>query len=506
MLVQEFVEKFKTHPVLFIGTGISLRYLKKSYSWENLLKKIAIDLNENNEYFLDLKEKSEDKGKFKMDKLASSLEKDFNNFLQKERNGKFKEVNDEFYREMEMGKKISRFKIYISNLLKTLEFREEKEEEIKELKKSRKNISSIITTNYDKLIENIFEFNPLIGNNILLSTMYGSLYKIHGCIDDPNSLIITEEDYKQFDEKYELIRAQLLSLFIHNPIIFLGYSLEDKNIKKILRTIFTYVDSQSEQAEKIRKNFLLVEFDENNQNNEIVEHDIDIEGFGVIRINKFKTDDFLSLYKAISNLRLPISAMDVRKVETIVQDIYTNGKIKVKITDDLDTLKNSENILAIGNIKNLTFRYTNTSEYIINYFKIIEEENIQLLEIIEEIPIAKSQYFPIYEFGKLLPTLKKLKNLKDNQEEKLKNKIKEINEATGILQSFLKKKYNSIEDIEKDRELANSNKAKVIFWKFYKKEIPLDKLKEYLINYNDKSSTNYKMLLCLYDYLLQYID
>lgn len=232
MLVQEFVEKFKTHPVLFIGTGISLRYLKKSYSWENLLKKIAIDLNENNEYFLDLKERSEDNGKFKMDKLASSLEKDFNNFLQKERNGKFKEVNDEFYREMEMGKKISRFKIYISNLLKNLEFREEKEEEIKELKKSRKNISSIITTNYDKLIENIFEFNPLIGNNILLSTMYGSLYKIHGCIGDPNSLIITEEDYKQFDEKYELIRAQLLSLFIHNPIIFLGYSLEDKNIKK----------------------------------------------------------------------------------------------------------------------------------------------------------------------------------------------------------------------------------------------------------------------------------
>ena len=48
MLVQEFVEKFKTHPVLFIGTGISLRYLKKSYSWENLLKKIAVDLNENN--------------------------------------------------------------------------------------------------------------------------------------------------------------------------------------------------------------------------------------------------------------------------------------------------------------------------------------------------------------------------------------------------------------------------------------------------------------------------
>lgn len=71
-------------------------------------------------------------------------------------------------------------------------------EEINSLIKTRKNIGSIITTNYDQLVENIFEFNPLIGNNILLSNPYGSVYKIHGCVSDPNNIIITGEDYANF--------------------------------------------------------------------------------------------------------------------------------------------------------------------------------------------------------------------------------------------------------------------------------------------------------------------
>lgn len=122
--------------------------------------------------------------------------------------------------------------------MSNLDFKEDMKDEIAAFKKIRKNISSIVTTNYDKITETIFEFMPLIGNDILLSNPYGSVYKIHGCVDKPESIIITENDYKSFRERYELIRAQLLSLFIHNPIIFLGYNLGDDNIKTLLKTIF----------------------------------------------------------------------------------------------------------------------------------------------------------------------------------------------------------------------------------------------------------------------------
>ena len=293
MNISEFISNYKNHPILFVGTGISLRYLKNSYTWDGLLSRVSFDLTGNSEFYLDIKSRCQINGKYRFDKIGSELEKHFNDGLSKDRNGKFKDVNDIFYRNMEKGINLSRLKIYIANILSELEFNDEMQDEIKELKKIRKNVGSVITTNYDYLIENIFEFTPLIGNDILLSNPYGAVYKIHGCVSDPNKIIITEQDYKEFMEKYELIRAQLLSLFIHNPIVFIGYSIGDENIKNILKTIFTYIEPNSDDANKIRKNFLLIEYDAESRSEDITEHDIDLEGFSTIRINKIKTNNFL---------------------------------------------------------------------------------------------------------------------------------------------------------------------------------------------------------------------
>ena len=209
----------------------------------------------------------------------------------------------------------------------------------------------------------------------MLSNPYGSVYKIHGCVSDIQNIIITEEDYERFDKRYELIRAQLLSLFIHNPIIFIGYSISDVNIKNILKTIFMCIEPNSKDAERIRKNFLLVEHQKDSISEEIREHDIDIEGFGTIRINKRKTDNYEIIYKSLSNLHLSVSAMDVRKVQDVFKEIKTGGEIKVSITDDLETLKNGEKVLAIGSINNIKYEFNTASEMMSIYFKIVDEDN-----------------------------------------------------------------------------------------------------------------------------------
>ena len=367
MTIQEFIAQYKNHPVLFIGTGISLRYLDNSYTWDGLLSKIALELTDNPEYYLDIKAKCFIEGKFDYLKIADLLEQDFNNKLSQDRNGKFKEINDIFYQKMSENVHLSRFKIYICNLFSELKFKTATSDELKEFRKIRKNVGSVITTNYDGLMENLFEFNKLIGNNILLSNPYGSVYKIHGCHENPEKVIITEKDYLDFNNKYELIRAQLLSLFIHNPIIFMGYSVNDDNIKKILKTIFTYVEPNSELATKIKNNFLLVERDLDNENETISEHDIVLDGL-TIRINKIKTDNYTAIYQSISNLQLPVTALDVRKVQNIVKEIYAGGEIKVSITEDLDTLKNGDKILAIGSSKTIQYQYQTAPELLANYF------------------------------------------------------------------------------------------------------------------------------------------
>jgi len=492
MNINEYISGYKNHPVLFVGTGVSLRYLKNSYTWDGLLSQVAFDLKENKEFYLDIKSKSEENGKYKYDKIATLLEREFNDDLSNDRDGKFKDINDVFYENMEKGINLSRLKIYISKLLSEIEFKEEMLDEVKELKKIRKNIGSIITTNYDTLIETIFEFNPLIGNDILLSNPYGSVYKIHGCISNPSKVIITENDYIEFKEKYELIRAQLLSLFIHNPIIFIGYSIGDENIKNILKTIFTYIEPNSEAAEKIRKNFLLVEYDHENESEEITEHDIDLEGFSTIRINKIKTHNFKPIYESLSELHLPISAMDVRKVQDIVREIYSGGEIKVNITEDLDTLKNSDRIIAIGSSKTISYQYQSASEMMSNYFKIIDESNKQLLSLIDKYTIQNTQYFPIFGFSIINPDLEKIDELKGQQ-------ISKITALLNTMSGVCKNTYTCIEDIYNDSSITVSNKSNAVVWAIMKNEVDFDEVEQYLRTHSNKMDTDYRKELCAYD-------
>ena len=93
----------------------------------------------------------------------------------------------------------------------------------------------------------------------------------------------------------------------------------DENIKKLLHTIFSYVNADSETAEKIRNNFLIIERDNGSENTEVIPFDIIVDNKN-IRVNKIKTDNFTAVYQALSELRLPISAMDIRKVQDIVGD------------------------------------------------------------------------------------------------------------------------------------------------------------------------------------------
>lgn len=492
MDIREFISKYRNHPVLFIGAGFSLRYLTNAYTWDGLLTKISYDLKENTEFYFDIKSKCGVAGKYDYAKIASILEEEFNKSLEQDRNGKFKEVNDIFYQQMAVDNNLSRLKIYIAQLLEDLGFRDENKEEIVELKKIRKNIGSIITTNYDCLIEDVFGFKPLVGNGILLSNPYGSVYKIHGCKSQPSKVIITSDDYNKFNEKYELIRAQLLSIFIHNPIIFMGYAIGDDNIKSLLKTIFTYVEPNSKDAERIRNNFLLIEYEEGSMSHEICEHDIDLEGFQTIRINKVKTDDFVEVYKALSDLALPISAMDIRKVQSIVKEIYSGGDIKVNITEDLESLDNRDKIVAIGSNKTISYQFHSSSEMMSDYFSIIDESNDQLLKLINKIKINDTQWFPIFAFSKICNEIDQVGTLKKQQRFKISTYL-------GNLNSVCQSAHKDIQSIVDDGDIKPSNKLNAIFWSAHHKNVELDDIKSFLIHMEDKATTDYRRLLCVYD-------
>ena len=88
---------------------------------------------------------------------------------------------------------------------------------------------------------------------------YSEIYKIHGCITDPKSIVITKEDYDRFQKNSLLISAKITSMLINSPIIFMGYSLSDINIRNIIGEFTNSLDNK--ELLRFEDRIILVEYD-----------------------------------------------------------------------------------------------------------------------------------------------------------------------------------------------------------------------------------------------------
>jgi hypothetical protein len=217
-----------------------------------------------------------------------------------------------------------------------------------------------------------------------------------------------------------------------------------------------------------------------------------MDGYSTVRINKIKTDNFTLIYQALSNIHLPISAMDVRKVQNVVAEIYAGGKIEVKITEDLDALKNGDKILAIGSSKTISYQYQTASEIMTNYFKIMEESNHQILVLIDKYKLQSGQYFPIFGFNSINNEIKVADKLMAQQKNNIQNALKGISDNQ-------KRKHTTVQDVLGDISIPLTYKNGCIIWNIFEDNLALNDIEKYLKGIKAKNDTNYRKLLCAYD-------
>lgn len=101
--------------------------------------------------------------------------------------------------------------------------------------------SHILTTNYDTLLEDIaikFGRNfSVINSNQVVSKAETETYilKVHG--DFSSDFVLKEQDYLNYENDYVLIDNLMKTIFATNLVIFIGYGLNDYNIKLILNWV-----------------------------------------------------------------------------------------------------------------------------------------------------------------------------------------------------------------------------------------------------------------------------
>lgn len=118
---------------------------------------------------------------------------------------------------------------------------------------------AIITTNYDRVLESVFEdYTPVVGQEILRGsfTSIGEIIKMHGCSSRPNSLVFSRKDYDEFLQKKKYLSAKLLTYFAEHPVFIMGYSAQDENVKSILSDI----DEIISREDDFIPNIFVVEF------------------------------------------------------------------------------------------------------------------------------------------------------------------------------------------------------------------------------------------------------
>lgn len=103
---------------------------------------------------------------------------------------------------------------------------------------------TIFTTNYDTHLEDSYEKDlvSVVRNDrdcCYASNTPVSIYKIHGDFTNPESIVITSDDYNKFIESPSnpIMWAKVLIEFAQKHILFIGYSLEDDNILRIIRKV-----------------------------------------------------------------------------------------------------------------------------------------------------------------------------------------------------------------------------------------------------------------------------
>ena len=120
------------------------------------------------------------------------------------------------------------------------------------------NPAHIITTNYDQLLEsskNIFceQYQVIVHDKDLLNADKGKyIIKMHGDISEPSSIVLKEQDYLDYSQKHVLIELFIKSLLTDHIVLFLGYSLNDYNIKLILSWL-NYMRSQNGALDENRR-------------------------------------------------------------------------------------------------------------------------------------------------------------------------------------------------------------------------------------------------------------
>ena len=298
--IEQCKSNFMYQPILFIGSGFSKRYLGGP-NWVELLQKMAEkcpNIKKDLAYYIQGKNNdlaavaSQFVGYYRTWAWTKKGREEFPNDLFSA------DIPEDSYLKYQVCKL---FEDLVGNQSFFDSLPPNYSEELEALKAICP--QAIITTNYDTFLEDkvFIEHTPIIGQKIITNIIsnVGEIYKIHGCASDFSSIVLTKEDYERFNEKSKYLIAKLLTFFLEHPIIFIGYGVNDENIKSILADIDLVLGGNGE----LMSNMFFVKWERNFYENKSYsrEHSVSLSNGKIFRMNNISVSDYKWVFSSFKN-------------------------------------------------------------------------------------------------------------------------------------------------------------------------------------------------------------
>lgn len=307
-------------PFLFIGSGMSMRYLGLE-TWRALLEKFSDIIGTPFGYYASSIAND-------YPKLASKLAVDMHELWWKDIRFEASRIA---FANVDKGPQ-SPLKIEIAKYILEVSSHVISDSSIQEEIDLLQGVTvdGVITTNWDRFLEErIFKkegYEVFVGQDSLIFSQPQSvaeIYKIHGCCTVPDSLVLTHEDYEGFRERNAYLAAKLLTVFVEHPIIFLGYSITDPHVRAILDSIAQCLTPR--RLDQLSDRLFFVNYDFENKGDLIEKGLVST----TLPLTIIRTRDFKSIYLALSEKKRTISAKVLRKVKSHLYDLIRTNDPKV---------------------------------------------------------------------------------------------------------------------------------------------------------------------------------
>ena len=292
--ILECMKKMGCQPILFIGSGLSRRYFNGP-SWDELLSRLAKACPLVTREYAYYKQTLGDASV-----IGQAFAKHYQEWAWTSGRGEFP---DELFNPDTKPDAYIKYKI--TQLLTEITPKSLSEivdpSAIKEINALRAiKPHSLITTNYDQFLELIFdEYQPIIGQKVISSSAVavGEIFKIHGCVSQYDSLVLTKDNYDYFLKRKKYLSAKMLTYFSEHPLFFIGYSATDPNIRAILSDI----DEALPEVGGIIPNVYIIEWKKDDENTFAKEKLIPIDDKKQVRIKAIETSSFCWVFEALTS-------------------------------------------------------------------------------------------------------------------------------------------------------------------------------------------------------------